>query len=88
MNIVSKLLPKSMQTLPQAECKLINIEDMMEFLRERGEPKITTINSRWWCYFKFRKGAVEIQIDGDRKDNGSLYEAVASCYAEVKKVFK
>lgn len=73
---------------PVQEIEVLTIESMMEYLHQHGDVTVTTVNGRWWCYFKAQNGVVKIEIDGKRQDGWSIYQAVASCYSEVFKVFR
>lgn len=70
------------------EPHFLSLEDMLNYLHQHGQVTLTTLSDRWWCYFKAQNGVVKIEIDGKRQDGWSIYQAVASCYSEVLKVFK
>ena len=60
------------------------IDGMMEWMRSVGEPHITTIRGNWWCYFKTKKGAATLAIDGVRFEGQSLFASVTDCYHKVR----
>lgn len=89
MSIVNKLLGKTLiAELKDNKSKFLSLEDMLNYLHQHGQVTLTTLSGRWWCYFKAQKGAIQMEVDGKRQDDWSVYQAVASCYSEVLKVFK
>lgn len=64
--------------------QLLSVEQMLVDLSKVGSPTLCTVQGQWWCYLVVKKGAAELTIKGDRKDNASLFEAVADCYSKVK----
>jgi hypothetical protein len=61
------------------------VEGMLGWMATQGELTLTILNGKWWCYFQIKKGAMSIEIKGDRQDGWSIYEAVADCYHKVRK---
>lgn len=87
MSIFSNMVKKPFVEI-KPEPHFLSLEDMLNYLHQHGQPTVTTLSGRWWCYFKAQKGAIKMEIDGKRQDGWSIYQAVASCYSEVLKVFK
>ena len=64
-------------------------DTMMEWMFQHGNPIISNINGAWWCYFKYKKGPIELQIDSNgRKPGMPLRDQVESCYLNVRKAME
>lgn len=64
----------------------VSVEAMMEWMRQNGDPTLVVCAGHWWCYFKYKKGPIEIQIqaDGDRSKM-TMHQQVEGCYNNVRK---
>lgn len=66
----------------------LSTDSMMEWMKSVGDPTLCLVSGHW-CYFKAKKGPVEIKIESDRRFDGeSVRDQVESCYKNVRRAME
>lgn len=67
----------------------LSTDSMMEWMRSVGEPRITTIDGKWRCYFTYSHGHMNMKIECDwPKGDSSLRDRVEVCYVNVRRAME